>query len=89
MALSPAMSALAARTAKAWREEQEQPTCHYCSAPAVISSAIGLEGDFSEPNALGQRSYIAPRPEPRCDECQAGFVNAAKREQRLAEEGWI
>ena len=48
------------------------PVCHYCSAPAVIESAIGLDGDYSDPNALGQRSYMAPRPEPRCEECQAG-----------------
>lgn len=65
------------------------PTCHYCSAPAVISSAVGLEGDYSEPNALGQRQYIAPRAESRCEECQAGFVKSERRTQRLAEEGWI
>lgn len=63
--------------------------CTYCSAPAVISSAVGLEGDYSEPNALGQRNYMAPRPEPRCEECQAGFERVARKQQRLAAEGWI
>ena len=64
MSLSPAMAALAARTAKAWRDEQEcskcgdahpvtactyVPTCHYCSAPAVITSAIGLTDKVHNP----------------------------------------
>lgn len=65
------------------------PTCHYCSAPAVIESAIGLDGDYSDPNALGQRSYMAPRPEPRCEECQAGFERIERKQRRLAAEGWI
>lgn len=65
------------------------PTCHYCSAPAVISSAVGLDGDYSEPNALGQRSYIAPRPEHRCDECQADFERIERKQRRLAAEWWI
>ena len=93
MPLSPAMSALAARTAAAWRSEQEcprcgdehpecTPTCTYCSAPAVISSAVGLEGDYSEPNALGQRNYIAPRAESRCEACHEEFARSAKRQQR-------
>ena len=104
MSLSPAMAALAARTAKAWRDEQEcskcgdahpvtactyVPTCHYCPALAVITSALGLADDYSEPNELGQREYIAPRPESRCDECHEGFVRAEKRTERLAAEGWV
>lgn len=65
------------------------PECAYCSRPAVISSAVGLEGDYSEPNALGQRQYIAPRAESRCEECHEGFIKSERRAQRLAEEGWI
>lgn len=84
MALSPAMSALAARTAAAWRAEQEQAECTYCSRPAVIESAIGLEGSYDDDNR-----YIAPRAESRCAECHAGFVKSERRTQRLAEEGWI
>lgn len=100
MALDPAMAALAARTAARWRAEQEcprcgdehakcAPTCVYCSAEATVSSAIGLDGDYSEPNEIGQRQYIAPRNEPRCDECQAGFERSARRAKRLAEMGAI
>ena len=64
-------------------------TCSYCPAPAVITSAIGLADDYSEPNELGQRQYIEPRPEPRCEECHAGFVRSARRMERLAAEGWV
>lgn len=60
------------------------PVCHYCSAPATVESATGLPGDFDD-----ARRYIAPIAEPRCEECHAGFINAAKRERRLAEEGWV
>lgn len=70
-------------------DEAAARRCTYCPSPAVTESAVGLEGDYSEPNALGQRQYIAPRPEPRCGECQASFERAARREQRLADEGWV
>ncbi len=100
MALDPAMSAIAARTAAAWRAENPCPTCGdshpecaplcaYCQRPATVSSSIGLDGSYSEPNALGQRAYEAPRPEHRCDECQAGFERAARYTKRLAEMGAI
>jgi hypothetical protein len=63
--------------------------CEYCSAPAVIESAIGLEG-YDEPTGhLGQTRYVEPRKERRCAECHEGFVRAEKRTERLAEEGWV
>lgn len=100
MALDPSMAALAQRTAAAWRAEQEcprcgdshpecAPLCVYCSSEATVESAIGLNGSYSEPNALGQRAYEAPRPEHRCDECQAGYERAARYTKRLAEMGAI
>lgn len=59
-------------------------TCHYCDAAAIISSAVGLDGDFDD-----QHRYVRPRPEWRCEDCQAGFERAARLDQRLAEEWWI
>lgn len=63
--------------------------CAYCSRPAVIESSVGLDGDYSEPNEIGQRAYEAPRPEPRCEECEADFERVARRRNWLAQEGWI
>lgn len=99
MPLDPAMSALASRTAAAFRADLECSncgdahtaddcthviTCRHCDAEAIISSAVGLDGDFDD-----QRRYVRPRPEWRCEDCQASFERAARLEQRLAEEGWI
>ena len=67
----------------------EQLECAYCSAPSTVTSNIGPRG-YDEPTGyLGQTQCIAPRPESRCAECHAGFARNHKREQRLAQEGWI
>lgn len=60
------------------------PRCVYCSAPASIESAIGLDGDYDD-----QRRYVAPRAEQRCEKCHEGFIKSERRTRLLAEEGWI
>lgn len=90
MALDPAMAALASRTAAQWRAECPRcgdehsecaPRCVYCSAPAVVESAVGRQWHIDDKDE--------PRPEWRCEECQESFERVAKRERLLAEEGWI
>lgn len=68
----------------AWKTTEpdvEGRTCIYCGSPAVVESAVGRQWHADDKDE--------PRPEWRCEECQASFERVAKREQRLAQEGWI
>lgn len=98
MSLSPAMIALAQRTAAAWRAEQDatsDPDCPRCGsdehAYCAPECAYCAKPAVHE-SAIGLHWDVMeppPAKEHRCDECQADFERIERKQRRLAAEGWI